>query len=113
MSARDQYVDRRDRIAESAYELAATHSGREEQPAPFGAQEVQREAPGHVSRNDGTTAPPIDEDTLMEDAIGDSVPGTSSDALTQFRQRVTLWRLSDCTTLGEQLGQEDPFPSCP
>ncbi|WBR14783.1 hypothetical protein pkur_cds_609 [Pandoravirus kuranda] len=112
MSARDQHSDRRGLVLESVHDLAATCSSHEEQPALLGEREAQGEAPVYASCNDGATASAIDEDAFMEDATDDSVHVTRSDALVQFRQGVTLWRLSDCTTLGEQPGGEDSFISC-
>ncbi|AGO84183.1 hypothetical protein psal_cds_437 [Pandoravirus salinus] len=111
MSVRDQYADRRARVVERTRNLVAVRSGQEGQAALPGEREIQ--AAGHASRAHDTAASAIDEDDVMEDAPDEDASAASLDALTRFRQRATLWRLSDCTTLAQQLGDEGHLFTCP
>ncbi|AGO83119.1 hypothetical protein pdul_cds_890 [Pandoravirus dulcis] len=82
----------------------------EKQAVAKGEQGQQAEACGrHRPHIDDMTMPTTDEHTLVAGAAGGDVDESRRDALAQSRLGWTLWRLSDCKTLREELGDEQQF----
>lgn len=85
----------------------------EKQVIAFGEREEQAEAHGTYRRHvDETAASATGDDILVVDAAADDVDESRRDALAQSRLGWTLWRLSDCRTLREELGDKGPL-DCP